>query len=138
LRSTDITHLHKNPESSEQDIAAPDLPASWQARRRARRDVRLRASSLLWTPPKKTSSRSNWKLVQSERLRFAEYTGKCVTELDPCRQRMRRQPHSVIKESRKMWHVKPVLESQRRISVHGSEKHTALPGRNLVGRTTKR
>jgi hypothetical protein len=43
--------------------AAPDLPVSRQGRRRARRDVRLRASSLLWTPPQKTSSRSDLKLA---------------------------------------------------------------------------
>src|SRR5260370_7606170 len=64
----------------DRNSAAPDQPASRQGRRRARRDVRLRASSLLWTPQRKTSSRSNWKLAQPEKPHL-----RCAPQSNPLR-----------------------------------------------------
>ena len=55
--SSDITHLHEN-DASEciENLRRRTLLVSAGNRRRARRDLRLRASSLPWTPAPKTSS----------------------------------------------------------------------------------
>ena len=57
LGSSGITHLHRKPLRTEAWNLRRRIPqTSAGDRRRARRDVRLRASSLGWTPPLKTSS----------------------------------------------------------------------------------